>query len=317
MYISIEKFRYNKTKYLLCTLVISIMLLSLSSCGFVSPEGKVKSEVEAVAKQVKEMAPRGNMESLGGTWALIGMIRSRVKDLGTEKYKEEYYNDVRAKLKAKKGILDKEYYTTYERTAMGVKLVGKDPENIDGYNIAKYVDDYEKVTNQGPNAVAFALISSNMAGFKLKNEEKYINSLISDINSGNQYSDKRQLDYATMAIQGLSYYKNRDNVNENIEKWLEAMGKLQEEDGSMGNCESTVEMIIALTSIGKDPLKEKAFTKNGKTLLDGLLSYKVKGGYAHAKEDNKKNIMATEKALLGLTSMKLYFDGEKLYQIGK
>ena len=59
------------------------------------------------------------------------------------------------------------------------------------------------------------------------------------------------------------------------------------------------------------------FIKDGKSLFDGLLSYKTKNGYVNTKGERKRNVGATEKALLALTSMKLQKMGLKLFELEK
>ena len=48
------------------------------------------------------------------------------------------------------------------------------------------------------------------------------------------------------------------------------------------NVESTDQVVVALCCLGIDPLKDERFIKNGKTLLDGILKYRMSdGGFVH------------------------------------
>lgn len=302
------------------TVIMGIMIVvGFTSCKIDNADNRLKEETEFAVKSVKEISPKGNIGLSGGAWSLIGLIKSGVKNAATDRYQKEFYDDVKRKLSNQNGVLDREDYTKCEITAIGVKLIGENPENVDGYDITKYVKDFEKIRKQGSDAVSFALILSQMTGVALPDENEYIKALIRDINEGQRYTDKKRANLAIRAIQGLSYYKNREDisVNANVEKWMDGLSRLQEDDGSMGSCESTAEMIIALTSLGKDPISEKQFIKDGKSLFDGLLSYKTKNGYVNTRGERKRNVVATEKALLALTSMKLQKMGLKLFELEK
>lgn len=293
-----------------------LMAMSLAGCGG-SSAGNLDKELETAAGWVKEMTPAPSMGSIGGEWAVKGLVASGFTVEENQDYFNTYYDDVRAKTKAYKGVLDKKFYTEYARVSIGLATVGKSPEDVEGYNIFKPLDDYDKIVDQGVNAVAYALIASNATGIKLKNEDKYIDFVIDELNEDKMYDIKRSMDYASICMEGLSFYKDDANVQTVIDDCIEGMSKLQEEDGSYGNCESTAEAIIALTSVGVDPINDERFIKDGNSLFDGLMEYKGKEGYTHMKDDENSDsinkIMPTEKALLALGSMKLFQEGEQLY----
>lgn len=67
------------------------------------------------------------------------------------------------------------------------------------------------------------------------------------------------------------------------------------------NSESTSQVIVALCSLGINPDTDKRFIKNGKSLVDILLSYYVGNGFSHTKGSNY-NQMATEQCFYGLVA---------------
>lgn len=297
------------------------MVITLAGCGG-SPEEKLDKEIETAVGWVKEMTPAPSLGSVGGEWAVKGVEASGITDKAElQEYFDVYYDDVRAKSKAYKGVLDKKYYTEYARVSIGLGTIGKNPEDVEGYNLFKPLDNYSKVTDQGINAVTFALIASNVTGLKLNNEEKYIDLLIEEIEKNKLYDDERSVDYTAMCMEGLSYYKEDKNVQATIDKCIDGLAKLQGKDGSYGNCEATAEVIMALTSVGVDPINDERFIKDDNSLFDGLMEYKSKEGYVHTKDAgenaNINNLMPTEKALLALDSMKLFQDGKKLFESGR
>lgn len=128
--------------------------------------------------------------------------------------------------------------------------------------------------------------------------------------------------------------KNIDNgstkiistVRQCVDNALNALGQLQQDDGdfiSWGtqNCESTVWVAIALSSLGRDVTKQTEFIKNGKTLVDGIMKYRNSdGGFIHSftydaanpsSSPDKSNTMTGEQVLYGLTSLLRLRDGKR------
>ncbi len=307
--------KHMKLKNIILTLFLVFVIGSFSSCS--KNIGTLNEEVDIAKDMVVNINDSLSTEGAGGVWPVVGFVRGdfqneeRVKDL-----LESYKIDLISQLKKQNGEIDEDYYSSYERNSIGAKYIGLDPRNIVGYNIVTKIDSRENVEKQGINAVAFALISSNVVGEKLSNEDTYIDIIIKDINDRKLYNDDQASDYVTMSIQGLSYYYDREYVKKAVDLWLDELSNLQKEDGSLGNCESTCELIIALTSLGIDPRKDERFIKDGKTLLDGLYEYKGEDGYLHTKdEDAKYNHLSTEKSFLALLSIKLLDKNEKLFQL--
>lgn len=70
------------------------------------------------------------------------------------------------------------------------------------------------------------------------------------------------------------------------------------------NAESTAQVIVALCSLGIDPMEDERFIKNGNTLLDALLSFQqASGGFYHADDGTGENLMATEQSMYALCAL--------------
>ncbi len=148
-------------------------------------------------------------------------------------------------------------------------------------------------------------------------------------------------DITAMALQALApYYNSEKNyeyldassetiikkARQAIDDGLSVLSELQLEDGDFSswgtvNSESVSQVIIALCSLGIDPFNDERFIKGEKTLFDGLMKYKNSdGGFLHSfvfDNDNptadpaKSNSMASEQALLALTSLKRLKEGKR------
>lgn len=297
----------NKLYRIFTFLIIAFLILS-TSCG---KNFDIENEIHITASLIyeKEFAPKTS--SVGGEWAVIGIMNSNIKPDLKETYAKRYYDNIRTVLKSEKGLLTDEHYTEYARAVMGIVSIGKDPTEIEGYDLTAFLDDYDKITAQGVNAASYALIASNMAGIKLENADRYIDFIIEETE---KYSES---DYMSMAILGLSYYQQENKVKEFIAEKTEELSQMQQKDGSLGNCESTAEAIIALTAIGVDVMNDERFVKKDGNLLDGLMLFKKDSGYIHINDDKNKvdiDMMATEKALLAIESLKLFKAGSRLYE---
>lgn len=148
------------------------------------------------------------------------------------------------------------------------------------------------------------------------------------------------VDITAMAIQALAPYYNSETVyiytssvlktsegsyvecsktvhqviNESLE-WLSGVQCADGDFSSWGtqNVESTAQVIIGLSALGIDALQDSRFIKNGNSLLDGILKYRLSnGGFVHSytyDPDNpsslpdKANSMAGEQALCALAAL--------------
>ena len=73
-------------------------------------------------------------------------------------------------------------------------------------------------------------------------------------------------------------------------------------------------MIIALCSLGIDPKTDERFIKNGNSVFDALMSFRLSdGSFAHGIDEKEGNNIATEQAMLALCSMIKMRDGKRLY----
>ncbi len=115
------------------------------------------------------------------------------------------------------------------------------------------------------------------------------------------YGEVSDIDVTAMALQALAPYEQKKAVKAAVNRGLTLLSKRQENTGdykSWGTrcCESTAQVITALTALDIDLQTDKRFIKNKKTLLDGLLLYQQSdGGFSHliaGKSDNTASVQA-------------------------
>lgn len=287
--------------------------LFLGGCAGKKSGDTLESTASHTAEYVLEQTPAPGVASVGGEWAVLGLKTGgyEVK----EQYYDSYYDTVRAAVKAKKGTLSDTHYTEYARVSIALCAIGKDPGQVEGYNLVEPLDNYEMIDQQGMNAAAFALVASNVSGIPLEQEEAYIQLIIDVLEEDQMFENKDAADYVAIALEGLSFYQSDAQVEAVLEEGVQALSEYQEEDGSYGNCETTAECIMALSQLGIDVQTDERFIKNGNTMYDGLMVYQMKdGGFCHVTERKKADAMASEKALLAMDSLILLKDHQTLYK---
>ncbi len=279
-----------------------------------------------------------------GDWFPIGLGRYGAKDnyegylaVITDNIEKRY--QTKAKLHAVKA-------TEWHRISLAVLAAGGDPTHIgkdpngqpinliaDGtYNRGKTVS----LGRQGINGWIWGLIALDSKRYSIPQNSYYTREdIITEILrqqlgdggfalSGNT-SDP---DITAMAIQALAPYYNDSKaytyeqkkgrktvtrtVHDVVDDCLQWLSGVQLADGDFSswgtqNVESTCQVTVALCSLGIDPASDPRFIKNGNTLLDGILKYRMKdGGFIHSftyDSDNptalpsQSNSMASEQAL--------------------
>ncbi|MBR5768561.1 MAG: DUF4430 domain-containing protein [Clostridia bacterium] len=208
-----------------------------------------------------------------------------------------------------------------ERVALAFAVSGVDNDFV--YSVLE-----EKVS-ENINDVIFGLILLDCAGYESKTNTR--RSLI-DYILAHQLSDSNgnmqgwalegfsssDIDITAMTLQALAPYNNEADVAAAIDKALAFLSSRQTEDGDykgmgrppMPTCESTAQVIIALTSLGIDPVSDGRFIKNGHTLYDALGQYQTSDGtYCHVK-GGVKNAIATYQAACALTAAERFSAGK-------
>lgn len=320
--------------------VISLILsLSIILTAFINAfaidSNKILNMANDTASYLYETIKNPQTGSMGGEWTILGLARSEAKI--PQEYYERYYKNVENYVKECGGILHKRKYTEYARVVLAYSAIGKNPQNVAGYDLLKPLTDYEKTIWQGINGAIFAVLALDNINYEIsqntqlslqRTKEKYINRILelqlpdggwSLSSKGKQISDP---DITGMALQALAKHKDDIKVAEAIEKAILCLSSLQNEDGgftSFGDktCESTVQVIVALCELGIS-IDDERFVKNGKTLLDSLERFYIQGkGFSHIP-GGETDLMSTEQGMCALAALKRNLEGKSsFYNIGE
>lgn len=285
-----------------------------------------------------------------GDWYPIGMSRLEVPE-DYSRYLAVLKAEVEKRYK-EKNKLSAAKATEWHRISLAVLAAGGDPTHFgtdkDGNPINLIADGtYNRgktasLGRQGINGWIWGLIALDSLRYEIPEGSFYSrDDIITEIlcqqlsDGGFALSGKTSdPDITAMAVQALSpYYTSKKvykytlksskqeisrTVKQVIDESLFCLSRLQTEDGdfiSWGtqNAESTAQAAVALCSLNIDPQKDARFIKNGKTLIDGILKYRMPdGGFAHSytydpdnpsSKPDKSNSMAGEQVLYALAAV--------------
>lgn len=234
------------------------------------------------------------------------------------------------------GYLHRSKATEWHRIALTVMALGGNPESFgtdaNGNSVNLIADGTynfggEDIGAQGNNAYIYALITLDAGNFTVPNSARYSREYLINALLKNQEEDggfgimkgKSDVDITAMAIQALAPYSGQSEVYTAIDKALSMLSAAQNDDGSFTNwdnvsSESCSQVIIALCSLGLDPKTDERFVKNGNSVFDALMSFRLSdGSFSHNLDSKESDAIATEQAILALCSMIKARDGKRLY----
>lgn len=259
--------------------------------------------------------------AFGSEWLVIALARSG-RDVP-----DSYYDSVVKAVQSAKGQLSDKKSTEYARTILALTAIGKDPTDVGGYDLLARLADMDDVTYQGINGAIFALLALDSGKYDVPaaaegGTQVTRDGLVAYI-LAQQLSDggwalsgtSADPDVTAMALQALAPYRTGDEtVDAAVDKGVQLLSDMQLSDGGYSswgtlNSESCAQVLIALATLGIDPVSDSRFVKNGLTVLDALLAYAVSGGFRHTV-DGEADAIATEQALCALTSYVRLLDGK-------
>lgn len=321
-------------KRILSILVILCMVMSIVTCPCAVFASSSVSWKTAMTKTESYIADNYlKTPGYGSEWSVTAMAR----DGGAVKYGtySDYYDAVKAEVKACKGVLDGRKALPYTKVIMALTAVDKNPSSVGGYNLLKGLADFDQVMMTGTNGPIWALLALDCGDYKIPSAESgktqttrelLIEEIISRELDGGGYtvgmtSDGPETDITAMAIQALAPYRDRAEVQAVIDRALAVLSAKQASDGTFTDygtksSESISQVIIALTALDIDPTKDSRFIKKDNTLVDALMKFYVSGGgFRHVLKttsgyDASINGLATEQAYMALGAYKRFLAGD-------
>lgn len=275
-----------------------------------TPAGPSRSELDAALGSLQ--ASLGQAGSVSD-WVALAMARSG-KPAGA-KYLPQ----------AEKAVSDGSLrlVTDYARIALAVNANGGDVRNFgkNKMDLLSAIANFEKMTAQGPNAPAYALMALDAGDYAPGLNDRWsrdslIQWLVDNRNADGGWSlakGKSDVDVTGIVLTALAPYLDRDGVRTAVDAALGWLSGQQRDNGGFGtsleSSESSVQVLIALTSLGIDPETDARFLKNGKSALARLMEFRNSdGSFAHVP-GGKSDSLSSLYAFLGLTAVERFQDG--------
>lgn len=233
--------------------------------------------------------------------------------------------------------------TEWHRIILTVLACGGDPFNVMGINLLEdgVYNRGNKVSlgKQGLNGWIWALISLDAAETVIPEGSYYsrkdiIIEILKQQNSDggfSLYGETSDSDITANAVTALSRYftdnfqynyinqktgkSETKSVKAALEEALLFLSEIQLSDGGFAsggveNCESSSQVLLALCSMGIDPISDGRYIKNGNTVIDNVLSFKnMDGGFSHVI-GMPSNSYASDQAALGLIAADRFFKND-------
>ena len=311
-------------------LLLAILLLPVAPPHFgpalAADKAALDNAIARAAAYMQRVVENPGVGSVGGDWAVIGLARSAAAL--PDSYYAGYYKAVEKLVKENKGVLHDRKYSEYSRVILGLTAAGYDPRDVGGYDLTLPLGDFERTIWQGINGPLWALLALDSRDYPVPvnpeaktqaSRDQYIEEILRrqledggwSLTAGNtgeiNPGQKSDPDVCAMVLQALAKYQDKPEVRAATSKALAYLSRLQEDDGGYSgwgdpNSETVVQVLVALCELGIS-VDDARFVKNGKSVLDNVLSYQnADGSFRHTTGGAGENQMASEQALYCLAA---------------
>ena len=199
-----------------------------------------------------------------------------------------------------------------EKYALALAAVG----STDRY-IADTAD--EAIGGMGMMSLVFGLhLLNNGYGSRLYSTDSLLSEILSREMAEGGWAvmgSWGDVDVTAMTLQALApHYGGRGDVTDAIDRAVDWLSTKQLDSGgfkTMGaeNCESAAQVVMALSALGIDPQTDDRFIKNGTSVMEAMLDYRLSnGGFSHTDDDG--NATATVEVFCALTAYRRMRGGQ-------
>ena len=328
---------------LIITLALTMTFGGGAPFAAAASQSEITKAFENCGDYIYETVTEPIFGSIGGEWVMYGLAQADypMSDEYIAKYQANVEKAVKEGYRGVPGQLHDRKYTEYSRVIVAYAALGLDPTDIAGYNMMEKLADFDSVVWQGINGPIWALRALDAGNYEIPEvsgienvttRQKLINYILSNQlddggwnlyysesddaaeNAKQKASLKGDPDLTGMAMTALAPYRSQSKVKAALDKAVKCLSSMQNSDGGYtawgaSSSESISQAICGLTSVGINPNTDSRFKKNGKSLVDALLSFydEKTGGFRHVNTASGEyepvvNQMATEQAYYALAA---------------
>lgn len=222
--------------------------------------------------------------------------------------------------------------TAYDKIILALTAIGVDATElypVDSDTAINALTELNGVAHSTSTwSAPFTIDAYNQLGQKDCTQARdLVTSLIRKQQADGSWNEFGTIDTTANVISALSFYRDEQAVSDVIDKAINYLSNAQKDDGTFDdgqtgvyaagrNTNSTAMAIVGLCAVGVDPHTDLRFIKNGKSALDGLLSFALTDNSAFGhKDNNSENGYATEQAFRALIAASQVMATEKAYNI--
>ena len=222
---------------------------------------------------------------------------------------------------------DKATDTTYDKAILALTANGVDVTKLYPTNsntpISAIALLNKAAKSTSPWSAPYTLAAYNQADFAgtERYEQQLVNALLQAQQDDGSWDEWGTIDTTANCIAGLAFYAKDSKVKAAIDKGVAYLAtQLQDGgvyDGGYGaNANSTAMVIIALAAAGVDPANDARFTKNGISVVEGLMSFALKNNSGFGYTDNVTySDLATEQGFRALIALAQFQATGKAFNI--
>lgn len=218
--------------------------------------------------------------------------------------------------------------TDLHRMALTLTAAGGDPADLIEYSTYNR-GSVAPLDKQGVTGPLWALITldsmqQDVPEASYYSREEIIRMILDDEKDGGGFAltgPAADPDITAMAVQALAPYYNRTDpgfsVRDAVDRALTKLSQLQEETGDFSswgnrNAQTGAQVMLALSCMDIDPQTDQRFIKNGNTLMDGLLLYRMQDkGFANTFPAERSNSKTSEQVLYTFAALLRQMSGKR------
>ena len=307
---------------------VLILTLIFSGCGAekIGTDYDFSGVMEETMAEILESTPNPGHSSIFGEWSVMVAARSGAEV--PEDWFETYYENLSKILEENDGVLTNTKHSNYSRAVLTVTAIGKDPTDINGFDLFAHHSDFDFVTKQGLPGSIFALISLDSMGYEIPGVDRnlFIEHILSeeyDCGGWALQGEEPDVDITAQVIQAFApYYGKDEKITAAVDRAVAHLSEVQMENGGFfawegENVQTTAQVIIALSSIGIDIRTDERFIKEGGWIGSYFMQYYLgDGAFCHTL-GMAKDPMATDQCMQAMVAMELFKKGERYYDFTK
>lgn len=302
-----------------------------ASSGSSEPAGNkdISAELNAVLGKLAADVTEPSFGTTAGEWTILTLARGGYYQ-PDDKYFKDYYDRIVETVNTTAssvnlgGALHKVKSTENSRLIMALSAIGRDARKVGDWNLveAYSTNGFSWIKKQGINGPVFALIALDTRGYETTDttlRKQCVDYLLEKQLSDGGWAlsgSSADPDMTAMTLQALAKYTSDPVVATACMNGFTALSNIQQDDGgykSWGsvNSESIAQVVVACTAHGVNPHTDARFVKNGKSVVDALMTFYNADtkNFSHVIGDGG-NAMATDQASYALAAYSRFAAGK-------